>query len=416
MPALSQEDLVQALNQENRALADRIEELLAHIQLGDGEIEREQTQLREQIAELEADGVRLEQENQEQSCLITELTRKTEDDLNTIMDLQQRLVEIGQCAEESQGSGLMETFGCQLQTENTETLSAKSNLEECVEPGSSQATDCTTVGSVFSLKKEEEELTGSINSLREEHREVALSVQMQTEEKQRLTRTVWGLKEEKDNITRSLSDLKQEREQLTRTICGLRDEREQFIRSMSGLKEEKEQLATSLSCLQREKEKLFESLSSEKEERDQTVKSLQRLQRDGEQLSQTVLSLEQERDELTESLKRLREQREREQSLHTSEEERNNLRESVCSLKHERDEIEHSIARLKQEQKQIALSLERLREERGDLQAAGFPDQSQPQGGNQTLQLFNQNHAAATKKTEDVDETSHAYKGMALQV
>ncbi|KAF7667605.1 hypothetical protein LDENG_00053290 [Lucifuga dentata] len=457
--ALSQDDLVQALNQENRALADRIQELLTHIELREEEIQREQMQLREQVSKLEVDRVGLEQENQEQSCLITELTKKTEDDLNTIMELQQRLEESRQHAEESQSYHLLpnkEMLGCQLQSKNTAVILCtesfqQNNLEECMESlvdsvlqaeepqsGSSQATECLTASefgsqakdryhslrdgpqanlhvnsltaqvqelnkSLQSLKQEQEELTGSINSLREQEREVALSVQMQTEEKQQLTRTVWGQKEEKDNIIRSLASLKQEREQLTRTNCGLKDEREQFIRSMSSLKEEKEQLTKSLSCLKAEKEKLFKSLLGEKEERDKIMKSLQSLQEDSEQLSQVVLNLKQERDELTDSLTCLKEQRDQEQSYSTLEEAHNNLKKSICSLKEEKDRTEHSITCLKLEEKHLMLLLESLREERDNLQAAIIPDQSQLEKRNQKLELSNQNHASMTKKTEEVD-------------
>ncbi|XP_047196630.1 paramyosin-like [Hippoglossus stenolepis] len=92
---LAQDELAQALNQENRALAERIKELLAHIELREVEIKMEQSQLREHASRLEEVRVRQEQENQEQGCLITELTRKTEDDLNTIMELQQKLEESG---------------------------------------------------------------------------------------------------------------------------------------------------------------------------------------------------------------------------------------------------------------------------------------------------------------------------------
>ncbi|KAM6952967.1 uncharacterized protein PEZ65_016716 [Lycodopsis pacificus] len=367
---IAQDDLVQALNQENRALADRIQELLAHIELREEEIKREQTQLTEHVSKLEGNRVRLEQENQEHECLITELTKKTEDDLNTIMDLQQRLVESEQRTEESQVAKTL--CGSQLQSQYTAAISGgfqQNNVEECVDslvesvlngeepqlmssqrpaltaasaPGSqhdnhydplqsslqsslhvSSLTD--QVGqltkSVQSLKTEKEELSGCISALREQQREVALSVQTQTEDKQQLTRTVWGLKEEKDGISISLAGLKQEREQLTRTVWGLRDERDQFIRSMSGLKEEKE----SLSGLKREKDKLLESLSSGKEERDQIMQSLQSSQTESAQLSQAVLCLKQERDELTNSLKCLKEQRDKERSSYTSQEDYDNV-------------------------------------------------------------------------------------------
>ncbi|XP_032383889.1 rootletin isoform X2 [Etheostoma spectabile] len=444
--AFAQDDLVQALNQENRALADRIQELLVHMELSDEENKREQTQLREHIFKLEADRVRLEQDNQEQECLITELTKKTEDDLNTIMELQQRLVESEQRTEESQVG--KELGGFQLKSEYTAAILGhfqQKNLEECgdsfVESGlkeekpqlvySKQSDDLSAASalgsqhdhyydllqnslqsslhvssltdqvgqltkSIQSLKTEEEELSGCINALRVQQREVALSVQTQTEVKQQLTRAVWGLKEEKDSISQSLSGLKQEKEQLTRTVCGLKDERDQFIRSMCSLKEEKE----SLSGLEREKEKLLESLSSGKEERDQITQSLHHLQNESDQLSQMVILLKQERDKLTDSLKCLKEQRDKEHSSYTSQEDRDKLEKSVSSLREDEKRIEHSISCLKQEEKQIKLLLKGLREERNSLHAA-LPSQTQTGGRNQKQHLLNPNSAVTTKKTFD---------------
>ncbi|XP_037316512.2 trichohyalin-like [Pungitius pungitius] len=389
---LAHGDLVWALNQENRALAERIQELVAHIELREEEIKRGQTRLMERIFKLEGNRVRLEQECQEHECLITELTKKTEDDLNTIMELQQRLEESEQRPGESQVANT--PCGSPLQSEQTAAPSGsfqEPNLEECVDslvervlhgeeprgtsapqvndltaasaPGSPHGDHCDPLQnsllislrvssltdqerqltrSVQSLKTDREELLGCINALREQQRDVALSIQTQTEDKQQLTRTVWGLKEEKDSVSRSLTGVKQEREQLTRTVCGLREERDQLIRFTSGLKEEKE----SLSGFKREKEKLLESLSSGKEERDQIMQSLHSLQTESDQLSQSVLLLKRERDELTNSLKCLKEQRD------------------------EKERVEHSISCLKQEEKQIELLLQGLREERNILQQA----------------------------------------------
>ncbi|XP_029917859.1 LOW QUALITY PROTEIN: rootletin-like [Myripristis murdjan] len=445
---LTQEDLTQALNQENRALAERIRELLAHIELREGESLRELNQLREHISRQEADRARLEQEIQEQGCLITELTKKTEDDLNTIMELQQRLAESRQSMEESQGHTLMpnkEMYG--LQSKNIAEISGigsaqLKNLEGCVdslvdsllqsdeEPQtvSSQNEDhltnasalgsqdnnslCNSVQgstcansltgqidqltkSIQSLKEEEKELTGSVGSLREEQREVALSVQTQTEEKQQLTRTVWGLKEERDRVTQSLASLKQEREQLTRMVCGLKDEREQFVRSLSGREEEKEQLSKSLSGLEEERKELLESLLKEKDERDQIVQSLKRLQEDRDRLKQVVCNLKQETDERTDSLKCLKERRDQEESLYTSKEERDKLMQSVRSLKEEKERIEHSISNLTQEEQQIVLSLQGLREERDNLQF-----EVAAEGRSQTQHLSCQSKTYATKKEE----------------
>lgn len=446
---LAQDNLVQALNQENRALADRIQELLAHIELREQEMKTEQTQLRDHIFGLKEDLARLEQENQEQGCLITELTTKTEDDLNTIMHLQQKLVESRECKEESQVD--KELCGSQWQSEYTATTSGscqQNNLEEHVhslvenvlkgdeEPqlmlsqqldslNTASAPDCqhnkhnnplqnspqTNVHassvtdevdqltkSIHSLKTEQEELISQMNSLREEQKEVALSVQTQTEEKQHLTRTVWGLKEEKDRISQSLVGIKQEREHLTRTVCGLKDERDQFIRSMNSLKEEKEHFIMCLSGHEREKDKLLESLSSGREEIDQTVKSLQSLQKESNQLSQSVLSLKQERDELIDSLKCLTEQRDQEQLSSILQEDCDKLLKSVSSLKEEKERIEHSISVLKQEEKQTIRLFQGIREERNSLQT-GFHSQTQTQETNQK-HLLNQNVVGLTKKTE----------------
>ncbi|XP_034086860.1 trichohyalin isoform X3 [Gymnodraco acuticeps] len=417
-----EDELVLALNQENRALAERIQELLAHNELREEEIKRERTHLRQHISELEADRVTLKQESQEQECLITELTKKTEDDLNSIMELQQRLVESEQRMEESQ-------IGNKLQSEFSAATSGcfqQKNLKECVdslvesmlkgdEPrleSSQQAEDLTIVTAassqhnnqddllsslhvstltdkvsqltktVQSLKTEEEELSGSLNTLRAHQRDVSLSVQTQTEVKQQLTRTVWGLKEEKDGISKSVAGLKQEREQLTRTVCGFKDERDQLIRSTSGLKEEKE----SLSGLEIEKEKLLESLSHGKEERDQIMQSLQSVQTESEQLSQAVLHLKQERDELTDSLKCLKKQRDEERSSSTSQEEREEVIKSAITLREDEERIEHSISCLKQEEKKMTLLLQGLREERDRLKAA-LPSPTQTERRNQKQPL-----------------------------
>lgn len=462
--ALAQDDLVQALNQENGALADRIQELLAHIEIREEEIKMEETQLREHISKLQVDRVRLEQENQEQGCLITELTKKTEDDLNTIMELQQKLAEGEQHVEESQG--VKELCGSQSQKEYTAAISGcflwnnreegVESLVECVRKGeepqlmSSQQSDSSTTASapgchqnslqsslhvslltdqvgkltesIQSLKMEQEELSDNINSLREQQKEVALSVQTQTEVKQQLTRTVWGLKEEKDGVSQSLDGLKQEREQLTKAVRGLKDERDQFIRSASGLTEEKEQLTKALFGLKTEKEKLLESLSSGKEERDQIMCLLQSLQTERDQLNQAVLSLKQEKDELTNSLKCLKEPRDEEQPSHTLEEDRDKLMKLVGVLRGEKERIELSISCLKQEEEQIQL-LQGQREEGNGHKAALF-DQIQTDGMNQKQHLLNPNSAVTTKTETPVGTGEYAtqrcqtndHKGNTVQV
>ncbi|XP_069575922.1 trichohyalin-like [Brachyistius frenatus] len=449
---LAQDDLVQALNQENRALADRIQELLAHVELREEEVTKQETQLREHISRLEEDGVRMEQENQEQGCLVSELTKKTDDDLNTIMELQQKLEESREDNQESQG----QKQPCRVRRQSPCTAAITesfppNNPEECVDSlvesvlkgkeaqlmFSQETNTLTTVSasgwqhdnhcislqnssrsslkvrsltdqmvrltsSVQSLKTEQEELTGSINSLREQQREAALSVQTQTEEKQQLTRTVWGLKEEKDCICQSLASLKQDKEQLNRTVCGLKDERDQFIRSISGLKEEKEQLTKSLSSLERDKEVIMESLSSGKEERDQIMQSLQT---ESDRLSQAILHLKQDRDTLTYSIKSLTEERDQEQLSDTLKEERDRFIKSVSSLKEEKGRTEHSISCLKIEEKQIMEVIQGLKEERNGLHA--LPIQTQAEEKNRRQQLLNPGGAGTKKNTESLAGTGN---------
>ncbi|XP_034036936.1 golgin subfamily A member 4-like [Thalassophryne amazonica] len=457
MFALVQDDLILALNQENRALADRIEELLAHIELREGEMKREQTQLRDHVSKMEEDGVKLEQENQDQRCLITELTKKTEDDLNTIMDLQQRLILSEGHVVDGHLSPDKDMHGPSWSNEHVAAISCmmkskQNNVEEYVdslvdsviqggeepESASSQEMDslptasarrsphrdhceslnnnpqcslhvCTLseqvnelTESIQNLKNEEEKLTSSLNSPREEQREVALSIQMQTDEKQRLTRTVWRLKEEKDCLTQSLAGLKQEKEQLSKTVYGLKDEQAQILKSVSVLKEEKEQLSKSLSALERDKENLLELLSSNKEQSVQVVQSVQTLQAESVQLYQTVHSLKEERDELKESLKCLKGQRDHDQSSSTPEEDCDHLRKSVFSLEEEKERIERLVTLLKQEEEQLRMSLEDLRQERNSLQAQN-QHQSNPNGAGETketLVIGTEEHVDLMNKVE----------------
>lgn len=332
---LDQDDLIQALNQENPALANRIQELLAHIELKNEEIQKEQIQLREKNSKLEENGVRLELEKQEQSSLILELTRKTEDDLNTILELQQKLSEAGDGKEESSSDAV------RCQNDHSSPMSAhllQNSQEEDAdrlvtsmlskkETQFIQETNCLTkaplenhfsfqnnsngvhVGLltakvtqltdlVQNLKKEQEELTGNLNDLREQQSQVSLSVRTQTEEKQQLTRTIWTLKEERDRLVEALNNLKQEKEKLTKLVCVLKEERDQVQRSTNALKEEKEQLTESTIDLERHKEAITELISRKKEEEDKIIQMLQDLQKERDQLSQTVLYLKQQTDEL----------------------------------------------------------------------------------------------------------------------
>lgn len=409
--ALTQDDLIHALNQENRALAGRIQELLDHIEIREEQIKGQEMLLRQQMSEVETDRARLEQENREHEGLITELTKKTEDDLNTIMELQQKLTESETHMEQSQAG--QERRGSPAQRGDTGYISGclqQDALEECVdrlvdsvleeeehllsvqEPDSSATAllppdrnhlllssslhvlsltqeEGQLIESVRSLKVEQEELSGGINALRAQQTEVALSVQSQTEVKQQLTRTVWGLKEERDIVAQSLARLKQDREQLTKAVSSMKEESDQFRKSIGGLKEEKDQLEKSLSVMEGEKETLLESLSRVKEERDLTVRSMQSSQAEREQLSQTLLLLKEEKIKLTDSLERVKGQRRDEQPSHASQGDCGRWMKCVSKLRDEKERIKFLISCLKQEEEKRKLLLQGVREERNGPKA-----------------------------------------------
>lgn len=367
-------------------MAKRIQELLTHIKVREEEINTEKMEQEGRITKLEVDTVRLEQENQEQVGLITELTKKTEDDLNTIMELQQTVAEGQQVGQEPWGPPPQSQFfqwssrkeAAETFSEQQSRTSAAASPPVChrendykPQQNNLRANLLTDeLGklstSIHSLQMEQEELSNSINSLREQQKDVALSVLTQTEAKQQLTRTVWGLKEEKDRISQFLDGLKQEREQLTRTVRGLKNERNRYIRSTNDTTEEKELLIKTLSDLKMEKENLFETLSHRKEERDQILCLIQSLKTEGDQLNQTVVSLRREKEELTNSLKCLKQKRDEEKSHYDLEGDRVTLMELVSTPREEMERSELSISRMKREDKQVKLLLGQIEGRTGD--------------------------------------------------
>ncbi|XP_061541281.1 ciliary rootlet coiled-coil protein 2-like [Phycodurus eques] len=383
--------LLQALNQEKRALAFRIEELMAHIELNEEEMKSERSRLRKNILCMEEDKAKLEQEKQEQGCLITELTRKIEDDHTTIMELRQSLDERVDCNEQKNMA-----CGSLLQTEKATRISGRCQgnnpdkyLDSLIESRvteeggvhlvSSQPPEnnrtylkplCSSprhrlvkshsdqveqvTNSIQNLKAEQEQLYSCVLPLRKEEREVSLSVQTQTEEKRHLTRIIWALKEEKDGISRSLDGLQQEREQIIRVVSGLKAVQVRLSKSVSGLKEKKEKFTECFPALEREKQKLLESLSSGKEEVKQMAQTVQHLEREKDQLSQTVLSLK-----LTDSLQ---ESTDKKQPCHHLQGECERLLKAINSLTDEKGRIEPSIRHLKEEEAQIIALLQSQRE------------------------------------------------------
>ncbi|XP_029970262.1 golgin subfamily B member 1-like [Salarias fasciatus] len=438
--ALPQEDLIQALNRENRALADRIQELFVHIKLREEETVTEQAQLKESISRREDDVVRLEKENQEQACLISELTKKTEDDLNTIMELQQKLLESEEQRQELNDNH-PECSNALWLSDHNSVISGSfplNNKDECADVlkgeeaqlivnqeidllTADSASDCLKSShsdslwsnsqktlhvsvltdemvqlttSIQSLKTEQKVLTDNINALKEQQQDVSLSVHQQTEEKKQLTRAVWGLKEEKDCVSQSLACLKQEKEQLNRTVCGLKDKKDQFDRSMSGVKQEKECLTQSILVIEKDKEAITESLSRVKAERDQIMQSLQSLQAESDELCQAVINLKEERDKLTNSLLCLKEQRDQEQLSDTLKENPAELIKSVKPLKEEKE----STVCLKQNRKQIMLVIQGPKEEGSSLQAEDI--QTPTEASTERQNLLNADSANVTKKIQ----------------
>ncbi|XP_049610635.1 uncharacterized protein jakmip1 isoform X1 [Syngnathus scovelli] len=339
--------LLHALNQENRALALRIEELLAHIELNQDEMEREQSQLRASILRLQEDKAKLEQEKQEHGCLINELTRKTEDDLNTIMELQQKLEERVDCCKQNHVGRFPENHPEERVA--IEQDGAQSHL--LVKSLSDQVKQLNK--SIQSLKAEQGQIHGCVVTLRKEHGEVSLSVQTQTQEKQHLTRTIWALKGEKDGIARSLDGLKQERDQIIRVLSGLKDVQVRLSKSVRDLEEKKAKLAESCLVLEREKEKLFESLSGGKDEVKQIAQTVQDLGREKDQLSQTASK---QRDSLQEST-------DKNQPRQHLQGDYDSLLKSISSLKNEKVKTEHSVRCLKEEEAQIMKLLQFRREQ-----------------------------------------------------
>ncbi|XP_031645824.1 uncharacterized protein LOC109905092 isoform X7 [Oncorhynchus kisutch] len=409
--ALAQDDLALALNQENRALGRRIQELLAHIESQEGESERELVQLRLQVSLLERESTRLEQENLEQGGLITELTRKTEDDLNTIIELQERRVESSQLGLQQGDSGLTieSESECGQQGEHAvgsvhaqqgqPTVGVVTSLQGDQTPGSvnsgvpqvdhtvesvcSQQEDRLTTESTCRLREKRDELIGYLSDLKEEREQVALSLSSQTEEKHQLTRSMWVLKEERDQIHKSLCSLKEEKEQLTRSLCGLKDERDKVTRSMCGLKEERDQLTRSLCGLKDERDKVTRSMCGLKEERDQLVQSMFGLQEERDQPVQSMSGLQEERDQLVQSMSGLQE-------------ERDQLVQSMSGLQEERDQLVQSMDVLREQREQLT-------EERDQLQmdVATLRYQLLLQGRSHNQQP-SENHVGKATRTEVV--------------
>ncbi|CAB1325281.1 unnamed protein product, partial [Coregonus sp. 'balchen'] len=434
--ALAQDDLALALNQENRALGRHIQELLAHIESQEGESERELVQLRMQVSLLERESTRLEQENQEQGSLITELTRKSEDDLNTIIDRQERRIKSSQLGLQQGDHGLTTESECGQQGEHAvgsvyaqqgqPTVGFVTSLQSDQTPGSvnsgvlqvdhtiesvcGQQEDRLTTESVCRLREERDELIGSLSDLKEEREQVALSLSSQTEEKHQLTRSVWVLKEERDQIHKSLCGLKDEKEQLTRSLCGLKDkrdkvmrsmcglkeERDQLVQSMSGLQEERDQLVQSMSGLQEERDKLSQSLFSQKDERDQLNESLRELEKERGQLMQSMCGLKGQRDKLTQTLSRLEQEKDKRSSLCLQTQERCQVNQFVSDLKEEREQLVQSMDVLREQS-------EELTEERDQLQTdvAALRNKLLLQGRSHNQQP-SENHVGMATCTEGV--------------
>lgn len=343
-------------------------------------MKKEEAQLNEHISELRAAQDRLEQESEEQACLITELTKKTEDDLNTIMELQQEVAEVRQRRDESQeqraskaqdettaavpegsqGRSQQDEAGSSAEVqkeENTHLIAAGqlngSTADNRCELSQRSLQDAPPLDSltrsIQSLTSERDELSAAVTSLREQQQDVSLSVRTQTEVKQQLTRAVWALKVEKDDVSRHLEGLRRQQEQLAKEVRQLRDGREQSTGCARGLAEEKEELAKDLIGLKTEKEELLHSIENLKDERDQMMRSGQILQAERDQLKHRVLSLKQEKEKHADSLKCL-EKAKREQSSRTLQGDLDELVKLISTLREDKESLELAVSRLKRQQ------------------------------------------------------------------
>lgn len=397
--ALPQDELIRALNRENRALASRIQELLTHIEVREEETKKEEAQLNEHISELQAARERLVQESEEQSWLITELTKKTEDDLNTIMELQQEVAEVRQQWDESReqraseaqgGTPAPAPVGSRGRRQPDEAASSEKEVQKEEDthliagkqlngptadnprdpsprglqnaPQLSSPTDQLDLltRSIQSLRSERDELSGAVASLREQQQDASLSVRTQTEVKQQLTRAVWALKVEKDDVSRHLEGLRRQQEQLAKEVRQLRDEREQSTGRTCGLAEEQEELAKDLISLKTEKEELLDSIASLKDERDQMMRLGQSLQAEGDQLNHQVLSLKQEEEKHADSLKCL-EKADGKQTSRTLQCDLDELMKLISTLREDKERLEVAVGRLKQERRLIGLRQDQRR-------------------------------------------------------
>lgn len=388
---LPQDELIQALNQENSALASRIQELLTHIEVREEEMKEEEAQLKEHISQLQVARGRLEQESEEQACLITELTKKTEDDLNTIMELQQEVAEVRQrwdklqeqCATERRGEtgapvaerlrggnqddevGSSENqvqkeqnthliAGEQFKgsTEDNPCYSSQRSLQNTPQLSSATNQLDTLTRSIQSLISQRDELSVVVTSLREQQQDVTVWVQTQTEVKQQLTRTVWALKVEKDDVSQHLEELRRQQEQLAKEVRQLKDEREQCTGGARGLAMEKEALVKDLIGLRAEKEELLDTIANLKNERDQMMCLGQSLQAKRDQLNHQVLSLKQEEEKHTDSRKCL---------------EKTNSQQLSCTLKGDLDELMKLISTLREEKERLELAVTCLKQEREQI-------------------------------------------------
>lgn len=344
-------------------------------------MKKEEAQLSEHISELRAAGDRLAQEGEEQASLITELTKKTEDDLNTIMELQEEVAEVRQRWDESQEQRASEAQGETTapaaegsrgrsqqdeagssekevqKEENTHLIASEqlngSTADNPCDPSQRSLQNAPQVDtlnrSIQSLRSERDELSVAVASLREQQQDVSLSVRTQTEVKQQLTRAVWALKVEKDDVSRRLEGLRRQQEQLAKEVRQLRDEREQRTGCARGLAEEREELAKDLIGLKTEKEELLYSIANLKDERDQMMHSGQSLQAERDQLNHQVLSLKQEEEKHTDSLKCL-EKAKSEQSSRTLQGDLDELMKLISTLREDKERLELAVSRLKQEQ------------------------------------------------------------------
>ncbi|KAJ8390254.1 hypothetical protein AAFF_G00108230 [Aldrovandia affinis] len=228
---LQLETLKNNWRQENKVLARRNEELLDQMAKLEGDYERELAQLRLQISLQERDMGQLEEENGQQGCVIAELQKKTEDDLNVVLELQDAL------REKSDQIALLQS---KVEDDLNVVLVLQDALREkesgqavCQEEQNNQ--EDVTCGTSAPESQESIHLKQSL----EESREALSLLEAAKTQQQEI---INGLEDERRRDSQSAAGLREEVTRLSRLASGLEGELREARAERDGLEERRQDL------------------------------------------------------------------------------------------------------------------------------------------------------------------------------